>query len=102
MLPYYQLRNPLKPALYAKLPIKLNMNQPESKAFKFFEDPEKSVEFVKYNARQISRIYPGATRQDSSNLKPLAGWNTGCQIGELDIYLSFADYYSLLIIIRIK
>ena len=54
----------------------------ESKAFKYFEDPEKAKDFVRYNSRQISRIYPGATRQDSSNLKPMAAWNTGCQIGK--------------------
>ena len=53
----------------------------ESKSFKIFEDPEKAPDFVRYNSRQISRIYPGAKRQDSSNLKPLAAWNTGCQIG---------------------
>ena len=58
----------------------------ETKAFKFFEDVTKSVEFVKYNSLQISRIYPGASRQDSSNLKPLAAWNTGCQIGEYAIW----------------
>lgn len=56
----------------------------ESKAFGYFEDPEKSVEFVKYNTRQISRIYPGAKRQDSSNFKPLEAWNTGCQIVALN------------------
>ena len=36
----------------------------ETKAFNFIEDPEKSRDFVKYNCRQISRIYPGAKRQD--------------------------------------
>ena len=51
--------------------------------FKYFEDEEKSKAFVKYNTRQISRIYPGAARQDSSNLKPLAAWNAGCQIGKI-------------------
>ena len=55
----------------------------EGKAFKYFEDPEKAKDFVRYNSRQISRIYPGAKRQDSSNLKPMAAWNTGCQIGKI-------------------
>ena len=54
----------------------------ESKAFKFIEDPEKSLDFVNYNCRQISRIYPGAKRQDSSNLKVVPPWNAGCQIGK--------------------
>ena len=53
----------------------------ESKAEKLATDDDKSKEFVKYNARQISRIYPGAKRQDSSNLKPIQFWNAGCQIG---------------------
>ena len=61
----------------------------ESKSFKIFEDPDKAPAFVHYNARQISRIYPGASRQDSSNLKPLAAWNTGCQIGK---NLSFPEF----------
>jgi len=56
----------------------------ESKAFKFIEDPEKSLDFVKYNCRQISRIYPGAKRQDSSNLKVVPPWNAGCQIVALN------------------
>jgi len=56
----------------------------ESKAFNYFEDPEKSVQFVKYNTRQISRIYPGAKRQDSSNFKPIQAWNAGCQIVALN------------------
>ena len=57
----------------------------ESKAFKYFEDPEQATDFVRYNSRQISRIYPGAKRQDSSNFKPLSAWNTGCQIGKINI-----------------
>merc|ERR1719270_2297375 len=56
----------------------------ESKAFKFIEDPEKSLDFVNYNCRQISRIYPGAKRQDSSNLKVVPPWNAGCQIVALN------------------
>merc|ERR1711915_795348 len=41
----------------------------ESKTKKFLEDPELAKQFVKYNTKQISRIYPGGKRQDSSNLK---------------------------------
>ena len=53
----------------------------ESKATDFVEGEEAKA-FVKYNTRQISRIYPGAARQDSSNLKPVKFWNAGCQIGK--------------------
>ena len=53
----------------------------ESKAQKIIEDHDLAVKFVKYNTKQISRIYPGATRQDSSNLHPMEPWAAGCQIG---------------------
>ena len=56
----------------------------ENKAFKYIEDPEFSKNFVKYNCRQIARIYPGAKRQDSSNLKIIPCFNTGCQIVALN------------------
>ena len=41
----------------------------ESKTKKILDDGEKGSQFVDYNCKQISRIYPGAKRQDSSNLK---------------------------------
>ena len=53
----------------------------ESKAFKFFDDTEESKKFLKYNCRQISRIYPDWNRIDSGNLDPIPAWNNGCQIG---------------------
>jgi hypothetical protein len=56
----------------------------ESKAFNYIDDLETSKNFVKYNTRQISRIYPGAKRQDSSNLKVIPPWNAGCQIVALN------------------
>lgn len=53
----------------------------ETKAKSMFEDPVDSVNLVKYNTKQISRIYPGGHRQDSSNLDVIDGWISGCQIG---------------------
>jgi len=38
-------------------------------------------DFVMYNSRQLSRIYPSGTRTGSSNYKPTPLWNVGCQIG---------------------
>lgn len=38
--------------------------------------------FVQYNTRQLSRIYPSGLRTDSSNYNPQEMWNVGCQIGE--------------------
>jgi len=43
-----------------------------------------SKEFVKYNCRQISRIYPEGSRQFSSNLEPIRPWNAGCQLVALN------------------
>jgi len=56
----------------------------EAKTIKFAEDPVNGPKFVKYNCRQLSRIYPGGKRQDSSNLKVVQGWNAGCQIVALN------------------
>ncbi|KAH0956604.1 hypothetical protein HN011_004935 [Eciton burchellii] len=43
-----------------------------------------SVEFVNYNKRQMSRIYPKGTRADSSNYMPQIFWNAGCQMVSLN------------------
>lgn len=42
------------------------------------------VQFVEYNKRQMSRIYPKGTRMDSSNYMPQMFWNTGCQMVALN------------------
>lgn len=43
------------------------------------------AEFVEYNKRQLSRIYPAGGRVDSSNYNPQQAWNAGCQIGMLTL-----------------
>ncbi|OWK09567.1 PLCB2 [Cervus elaphus hippelaphus] len=43
-----------------------------------------SVQFVDYNKRQMSRIYPKGTRMDSSNYMPQMFWNAGCQMVALN------------------
>ncbi|KAM3871299.1 1-phosphatidylinositol 4,5-bisphosphate phosphodiesterase beta-2 [Diretmus argenteus] len=43
-----------------------------------------AVEFVEYNKRQMSRIYPKGTRMDSSNYNPQPFWNAGCQLVALN------------------
>ncbi|XP_062621888.1 1-phosphatidylinositol 4,5-bisphosphate phosphodiesterase classes I and II-like isoform X3 [Saccostrea cucullata] len=45
---------------------------------------EYPVEFVNYNKRQLSRIYPRGTRVDSSNFLPQIFWNAGCQLVALN------------------
>ncbi|CAG5128721.1 unnamed protein product, partial [Candidula unifasciata] len=42
------------------------------------------VDFVNYNKRQMSRIYPKGTRVDSSNFMPQLFWNAGCQLVALN------------------
>ncbi|XP_064516025.1 1-phosphatidylinositol 4,5-bisphosphate phosphodiesterase beta-2 isoform X1 [Pseudopipra pipra] len=42
------------------------------------------VQFVEYNKRQMSRIYPKGTRMDSSNYLPQMFWNVGCQMVALN------------------
>ena len=63
----------------------------ESKARTLLD--ESGPDFVRYNMSQLSRVYPGASRQDSSNLDPSQPWTGGCQIGE--------SYYQVTIIIII-
>jgi phosphatidylinositol phospholipase C beta len=43
-----------------------------------------AVEFVNYNKRQISRLYPKGARVDSSNFMPQIFWNAGCQLVSLN------------------
>ncbi|XP_043784709.1 1-phosphatidylinositol 4,5-bisphosphate phosphodiesterase-like [Apis laboriosa] len=43
-----------------------------------------AIEFVNYNKRQMSRIYPKGTRADSSNYMPQVFWNAGCQMVALN------------------
>ncbi|CAF0707706.1 unnamed protein product [Brachionus calyciflorus] len=43
-----------------------------------------AIEFVNYNTRQMSRIYPRGGRVDSSNYMPQIFWNTGCQMVSLN------------------
>lgn len=38
--------------------------------------------FVRYNAQQLSRIYPAGLKMNSSNFNPQEMWNAGCQLGE--------------------
>nr|KAG5690368.1 hypothetical protein BaRGS_001290 [Batillaria attramentaria] len=45
---------------------------------------ESPVDFVNYNKRQLSRIYPRGTRVDSSNFMPQVFWNAGCQLVALN------------------
>ncbi|KAM8856935.1 1-phosphatidylinositol 4,5-bisphosphate phosphodiesterase delta-4 [Synchiropus picturatus] len=45
---------------------------------------EAGVDFVQYNTKQLSRIYPSGLRTDSSNFNPQDMWSVGCQIVALN------------------
>ncbi|CAB3977438.1 1-phosphatidylinositol 4,5-bisphosphate phosphodiesterase classes I and II-like [Paramuricea clavata] len=45
---------------------------------------QEPVEFVNYNKRQLSRIYPKGTRVGSENYMPQVFWNAGCQLVALN------------------
>ncbi|XP_007941767.2 1-phosphatidylinositol 4,5-bisphosphate phosphodiesterase eta-1 [Orycteropus afer afer] len=45
---------------------------------------QKSEQFMIYNQKQLTRIYPSAYRIDSSNFNPLPYWNVGCQLVALN------------------
>ncbi|XP_052233156.1 1-phosphatidylinositol 4,5-bisphosphate phosphodiesterase gamma-1-like [Dreissena polymorpha] len=44
----------------------------------------KALQFVKYNYRQLSRVYPKGSRIDSSNYNPIPMWNCGSQLCALN------------------
>uniref|UniRef100_A0A8C1F0J7 Phosphoinositide phospholipase C n=1 Tax=Cyprinus carpio carpio TaxID=630221 RepID=A0A8C1F0J7_CYPCA len=77
-------------------PVKFKSFEAASKRNKYFEmssfvetkgmDTLKNspMEFVEYNKKQMSRIYPKGTRVDSSNYMPQLFWNVGCQMVALN------------------
>jgi len=54
----------------------------ENKVHKFLM--KQVPEFLNYNGRQLSRIYPKGMRVDSSNYDPVPSWNHGAQIVALN------------------
>ncbi|KFW84211.1 1-phosphatidylinositol 4,5-bisphosphate phosphodiesterase eta-1, partial [Manacus vitellinus] len=45
---------------------------------------QKAEQFMLYNQKQLSRVYPSAYRIDSSNFNPVPYWNVGCQLVALN------------------
>lgn len=45
---------------------------------------ERPIDFVTFNKRQFTRVYPKGTRVDSSNYIPQVYWNAGCQMVALN------------------
>lgn len=45
----------------------------------------RAEQFLAFNQRQLSRIYPSAYRIDSSNFNPQFYWNVGCQLGKTNV-----------------
>ncbi|XP_032806858.2 inactive phospholipase C-like protein 2 isoform X1 [Petromyzon marinus] len=46
---------------------------------------ERSEDFLSYNKRFLSRVYPSPMRLDSSNVNPLDFWKCGCQLVGLNL-----------------
>ncbi len=42
---------------------------------------ELTQQYIEFNRRQLSRIYPAGHRVDSSNYDPQHLWNVGCHLG---------------------
>lgn len=42
---------------------------------------QKPEQYLRFNQRQLSRVYPSSFRVDSSNYDPQPFWNAGCQMG---------------------
>ncbi|KAJ8371125.1 hypothetical protein SKAU_G00111530 [Synaphobranchus kaupii] len=62
---------------------------------------QKPAQFVHFNQRQLSRIYPSSYRVDSSNFNPQPFWNSGCHLVALNyqsegrvLQLNRAKFYS--------
>ncbi|CAG9764936.1 unnamed protein product [Ceutorhynchus assimilis] len=49
---------------------------------------QQAIDFVNYNKRQMSRIYPSGARANSSNYMPQVFWNAGCQMVSLNFQTS--------------
>ncbi|XP_009079182.1 PREDICTED: 1-phosphatidylinositol 4,5-bisphosphate phosphodiesterase eta-1-like, partial [Acanthisitta chloris] len=45
---------------------------------------QKAEQFMLYNQKQLTRVYPSAYRIDSSNFNPVPYWNVGCQLVALN------------------
>uniref|UniRef100_A0A8C4QWH7 Phosphoinositide phospholipase C n=1 Tax=Eptatretus burgeri TaxID=7764 RepID=A0A8C4QWH7_EPTBU len=46
---------------------------------------ERHDDFLRYNKRCLSRVYPSPQRTDSSNLSPMDFWKCGCQLISLNV-----------------
>ncbi|XP_058516986.1 1-phosphatidylinositol 4,5-bisphosphate phosphodiesterase eta-2 [Ochotona princeps] len=45
---------------------------------------QKPAQYLRFNQRQLSRVYPSSYRVDSSNFNPQPFWNAGCQMVALN------------------
>ena len=63
----------------------------ELKAEKLINNDQAGV--IQHTSKQFLRIYPKASRTDSSNFDPLPFWLSGCQLGGIMPHL----YYFLIV-----
>lgn len=62
----------------------------------------KPAQLVRFNQRQLLRVYPSNYRVDSSNFNPQPFWNAGCHLGKRLIYSFFFNSFFFLIIIKVS
>jgi len=48
-----------------------------------------ALDLILNNQNLITRVYPAAYRQDSSNVEAVSFWNTGVQMGSKIIFILF-------------
>ncbi|TRY96837.1 hypothetical protein DNTS_015410 [Danionella cerebrum] len=60
----------------------------ETKAHQLIQ--QKPVPFMRFNQKQLSRVYPSPYRVDSSNFNPQPFWNAGCHLGTTQQHHSVA------------
>uniref|UniRef100_A0A672MFS7 Phosphoinositide phospholipase C n=1 Tax=Sinocyclocheilus grahami TaxID=75366 RepID=A0A672MFS7_SINGR len=60
-----------------------------------------AIEFVNYNKRQMSRIYPKGGRVDSSNYMPQIFWNAGCQMVALNFQTPAVNQQKFLFLVSV-
>jgi hypothetical protein len=52
-----------------------------------------ALDLILHNQRLLTRVYPSAYRQDSSNVEAISFWNTGVQMGLNPTLFSFYSTY---------
>lgn len=61
----------------------------------------KPGELVRFNQRQLLRVYPSNYRVDSSNFNPQSYWNSGCHMGNKSVTKTQYQRYVILFFVNL-